>query len=826
MRAVAALANFTSSPGVPWVELAKDKGLVFKEHLPLLQREVINRLNLLCSVDLTTHPEASDPVWLVKNGFCDPVRLFVKNEPHTIEKIEEGRVRLISSVSYTDEVVERLLFETQNNREIDSWLECPSKPGLGLAKDEQAQALHASLSKHLDEAAESDVSGWDWCVKDWMLAVDAETRVRLARGAGALYARLVHNRMWCLAHSVFALSDGRLIAQMRPGIMKSGSYVTSSTNSRMRVALALLSGAKWAIAMGDDCIEQWHEGAAAAYARWGIKVKVFQRVTERSFEFCSHKFTPGGLAIFLNMNKAVFRLLSHAPDSDRLAQFVEITRHSPEQPQYLAAIDQVWRDLTIVSIDTHCLDSEDMARRRRSARARKNARQNQVQRPRLKGRGDYELVPYAGGNQLDRIEKKVDAIRGKTNGIGAGIGRALGSAFGQGDLGATLGGAAARMIGMGDYKPVTVNSLIKGLPGSDERSTSIPEMVNGKRGVIYREKEYLGDIVSSSTAGAFKNQVFRFNPADPATFPWLSGMAPYFDQWEPRGAIVHFVSTSATFSGTGQQLGVVILAANYDPQDEPYVNKVEMEAADYAISAKSADNIAMGLECNPNERATRLLFTSPIKASSPAEQRMNDLCTIEVASQGAGASQTLGELWVEYEIAFYKKQLRDQSLGSGTLMWSVGSETVVAGVWSANYPLGVPGYAAIKYASENDFKMTLVQPGAGVVQCFFPPQITKGCFLIEGYWQAATGVTLTSSSSFDNASAVNCEVIDFGATRTITETSTNGVATPRVMQSIAVKVTGPNASYSTAAIALSGTAERFCYTVTQVGDLPLTTYTP
>lgn len=802
------------------MELAKDKGLVFKEHLPLLQREVMNRLNLLCAFDLTTHPDASDPVWLVKNGFCDPVRLFVKNEPHTIEKIEEGRVRLISSVSYTDEVIERLLFETQNNREIDSWLECPSKPGLGLAKDEQARALHASLSKYLDEAAESDVSGWDWCVKDWMLAVDAETRVRLARGAGALYARLVHNRMWCLAHSVFSLSDGRLIAQMRPGIMKSGSYVTSSTNSRMRVALALLSGAKWAIAMGDDCIEQWHEGAAAAYAQWGIKVKVFQRVTERSFEFCSHKFTPGGLAVFLNMNKAVFRLLSHAPDSDRLAQFVEITRHSPEQPQYLAAIDQVWRDLTIVSIDTHCSD-EDMARRR----SRKQQKPRLVvQRPRLKGRGDYELVTAGpGGNQLDRIEKKVDAIRGKTSGFGAGAGRALGSLIGQGDLGALLGNSVARMVGMGDYKPVTVNSLIKGLPGSDPRSTSIPEMVNGKRGVIFREREYLGDVVSSTVPGAFSNQVFRFNPADSNTFPWLSHMAPYFDQWEPLGAIVHFVSTSASFSGSGQQLGVVVLAANYDPQDAPYASKIEMEAADYAISGKSSESLAMGLECNPKERATRLLFTAVAKATGAADQRMNDLCTIEVASQGAGVSQTLGELWVEYELAFYKKQMIGETPGADTLMWSVGCDFDSDGCWSSNYPLGVLGNPNVHQCASQGFAMTLAHNGAGAVEVIFPPALKSGYFCLKAQWVSATGVGLTTPSIFSDGTATNCEQTDAGQGTPFTAISSNGPSTTQVVAYTYIKVTGPGAQFVVSAITLTGVAKRFNYTVEEVADLPLKT---
>lgn len=41
---------------------------------------------------------------------CDPVRVFIKEEPASKNKRETGALRLISSVSIVDTVVHRLLF--------------------------------------------------------------------------------------------------------------------------------------------------------------------------------------------------------------------------------------------------------------------------------------------------------------------------------------------------------------------------------------------------------------------------------------------------------------------------------------------------------------------------------------------------------------------------------------------------------------------------------------------------------------------------------------------------------------------------------------------
>jgi hypothetical protein len=154
--------------------------------------------------------------------------------------------------------------------------------------------------------ASGDVQGWDWSVKDWELQYDAEIRAELA-GNHPVMARMLRNRFHAMSRAVFCTSDGQLIAQAFPGLQKSGSYNTSSTNSRLRVALSYLAGASWALAMGDDCVEEPIPTAPSFYREMGHPLKQYELLTYP--EFCSHRFYEERVEP-LNWAKTVYRFLA------------------------------------------------------------------------------------------------------------------------------------------------------------------------------------------------------------------------------------------------------------------------------------------------------------------------------------------------------------------------------------------------------------------------------------------------------------------------------------------------------------------------------------
>lgn len=306
------------------MRLAPTNADLVGQHRQLLVDLAAHRLFLLWNTPLE-EIRARSAEQLVQDGFCDEVRVFVKNDLHSLEKLAQGRVRLISSVSVVDQIVERVLNGAQNNREIEQWGSLRSKPGMGL-HDEALHSLADQIGRLTRRgrvrrgrgrtfekrgARSSDVSAFDWSVDQWALELDARIRATLT-GCGA---DMHLKRARCLGLAVFVFSDGIVWQQLTPGIQKSGSYLTSSTNSRIRAMLARLVGRRQAIkydkqnaedgevmAMGDDCIETapWiapglsieeeAEEIRECYASLGYTLKDWSD----SLEFCSYSFRLDG----------------------------------------------------------------------------------------------------------------------------------------------------------------------------------------------------------------------------------------------------------------------------------------------------------------------------------------------------------------------------------------------------------------------------------------------------------------------------------------------------------------------------------------------------
>nr|UHS71597.1 MAG: putative RNA-dependent RNA polymerase [Barnaviridae sp.] len=340
-----------SSPGVPYVKLARKNSELFSSEANrgLIFSAVVQRVRRILSYTISelTDMSASD---FVKLGLADCVKAFIKNEPHKVAKIESGKLRIISNVSIVDQLVERVLCAKQNKLEIKRWKTTPSKPGMGL-HDEGLRELYSEVCSAFDTEgvlAETDISGWDWAVQDWLLAFDAELRRELYHApAGSALAHLLWFRGRAVARKVFCLSDGSLYEQMVPGIQASGSYNTSSTNSRMRIVLAYLVGCRWAIAMGDDDVESFVPGAVEAYEKLGFTVKDYKVLETRGwFDFCSTSFQGSWAGSPSQWLRTVYRYLSHSVASHSVnpqfrAQLVDDFRNLRNQQQILQDCDSI-----------------------------------------------------------------------------------------------------------------------------------------------------------------------------------------------------------------------------------------------------------------------------------------------------------------------------------------------------------------------------------------------------------------------------------------------------------------------------------------------------
>jgi hypothetical protein len=271
--------------------------------------------------------------------------VFVKNEPHKVEKIKAGRLRIISSVSLVDQLVEKTLYKAQNQAEIDRWEEYPSKPGLGL-NDEGLESLWKGVhSWGPGPKWESDFVAWDWGVQEWEMLFEADVRAELADMVGTTYHRILRNRMRCEANTVFMTSDGKLYAQLQAGKRCSGSQNTGAGNSKMRVARGYMCGAVHIMAMGDDSVEMGPATLEEKYRGMGFNLKMMRQTEGDGFEFCSmHIYKRGDMIVGepVNWARTFYRLLWASGDyAARLQQFQYEMRHSPHLPTCLGILQRV-----------------------------------------------------------------------------------------------------------------------------------------------------------------------------------------------------------------------------------------------------------------------------------------------------------------------------------------------------------------------------------------------------------------------------------------------------------------------------------------------------
>lgn len=294
--------------------------------------ELIDETIFVLRVWAGKDPLPERPKDLVAMGASDPVRLFVKNEPHKLEKLKTGRVRLIASVPFHIVLAEMLLFRDQNEREITQWDRCPSKPGIGLACPSHVRRLWDSTlqSRSSGTLASNDMSGYDWSLSSSFFEAEAYLRVDLANGWGTVYERCVSNCFHSMCRCVVTLSDGRMFEQATPGVMWSGRYVTSSSDSRIRVLASRMIGSSFCYSMGDDALEEYLADAPERYLSIGLRCTDNVRCDDE-FEFCSHIFRDG-VAWTVNPAKILYNLLSQKLQTEELlAQFAMEVQASPDR---------------------------------------------------------------------------------------------------------------------------------------------------------------------------------------------------------------------------------------------------------------------------------------------------------------------------------------------------------------------------------------------------------------------------------------------------------------------------------------------------------------
>jgi len=234
--------------------------------------------------------------------------------------------------------------------------------------------------------------------------------------------------------------------------------------------------------------------------------------------------------------------------------------------------------------------------------------------------------------------------------LGGPAGAAIGSS-----LGSTAGSLISKITGFGSYR-VNKNTIF---------ADSIPQFQSrlGDGSIRIRHKEFISDVISSSTPGLFNPVQFAVSASDANTFPYLSQLAVNFEEFAFEGLVFEYVTSSGSLSTTGQ-LGTCVGAMQFNSLAAPYVNKQQMEASTFGQSTVASQSCLFPIECDALQTPSNGIFYNSRPGIVPTnnDKRWNQLGNFTFATVGMpAASETVGELYVSYDVLLMKPILIQNS---------------------------------------------------------------------------------------------------------------------------------------------------------------------
>jgi len=241
---------------------------------------------------------------------------------------------------------------------------------------------------------------------------------------------------------------------------------------------------------------------------------------------------------------------------------------------------------------------------------------------------------------------------------GAMAGTALGSLLGP--AGGAVGGVLGRGLGY-LYKGISGQGSYTVAENSIVQPSAEPVPAFGTTSIRIKNKEYLGDILTSSMAGGFTQTSFTLNPGLAGTFPWLSQIALNFQQYKFEGLVFEYISNSGdAITGTNTALGKLIIATDYNVLQPQFANEQSMLITEFSNFDKPSKNILHAIECSPALRSQVLNYIRNAEVPTGADLKTYDLGRTTVATIGAqGTNVNLGAIWVSYDVFLCKPYLND-----------------------------------------------------------------------------------------------------------------------------------------------------------------------
>lgn len=331
-----------------------------------------------------------------------------------------------------------------------------------------------------------------------------------------------------------------------------------------------------------------------------------------------------------------------------------------------------------------------------------------------------------GGSLKNAIKAAVaTGLRAGGAGIGGYLGGVKGAGFGR-DLGAKI----SQLIGAGDYE-IVENSLMKG-----HKFAGVPAFRDAGASMRLAFRELIGDVKGSVD---FTATTYALNPGLAATFPFASGIAKCYTEYELKGLVFYFNSTCAEWNGVNAALGTVIMATRMNPSDPDFTSKRDMAQSYYACTTKPSQSAVHGIECDEKMIGEDRHYIRT--GTTTDDLKFYDWGKFTLATVGMNDTSIVGELWVSYDVEFKFPKV---GLGGPSGYAYIGNR----GVTSTDL-LG-----PIQTTPVGSLPMTVVAFSGGYNSIKLGSELSSGSYRLVISWGGdAAGVTTSPTVTLVNATA-------------------------------------------------------------------------
>ena len=297
--------------------------------------------------------------------------------------------------------------------------------------------------------------------------------------------------------------------------------------------------------------------------------------------------------------------------------------------------------------------------------------------------------------------------------LGGTAGRAIGGMFGNKKLGGSIGRAVGGLTGIGSYNS---NALFE---ASDMEVPSFHSSGDEQGAMCITYKEYVGDVYGNESGVTFSNKGYSLNPGLDGTFPLLSQLAQNYEEYELKQLVWTYRSTTSDIgSSTTGQVGTIILATNYNPDQPLFADKKTMMEYYGAASVKSTDSLLSGVECDPNKLSGsegKYVRTNPVLYNQDVKSYDAGVFQVAVCNTPtAMANLSLGELWVSYTVVLRKPKFY------ATLGLGIGRDLFVSGAGTESATALMGTAAGLLTGQQNNIGCTLDLSVANAITIIFP----------------------------------------------------------------------------------------------------------